>query len=436
MPTEGGNEFVRKYSPWLWVPTAFFAEGGPFAILSTVTVILFKTLGMNNEQMAFWTSLLMLPWAIKPLWAPVLDLFGSKRLWMIVCQLAMAALFLFAAGLMLKNSLSLFLVGVFLLLAILSATHDIAVDGFYLIALDEHAQAFFAGIRGTFYRIATVVMQGGLVILAGAIEMRSGSIRAGWAGALAVAALALALIGFWHLAVVPRAAGDLPGVGGRNGFCEFFNGFLSFFRKRGVIRLLLFLLFFRIAESQLGRIAAAFMKDPRSEGGLGLSLGEFGQLYGTWGVIALLTGGVVGGVIVSRRGFGSTVWPLVCALNLPDLVYVYLAHALPESRWIIGGCIVVEQFGYGLGYTAFMLITLAAAEDSGRFKTSHYAIMTGLAILGLSLAGMISGRIQMFLGYVDFFWYVILCTIPSFLVTIPVVRDVPRDFGLRRGEAA
>lgn len=249
--------------------------------------------------------------------------------------------------------------------------------------------------------------------------------------ALALAAAVMALIALWHFAAMPKAAGDRPARSG-NGLAEFFAAFLSFLKMPGVVGLVVFLFLFRLAESQLGKMAVAFMKDAREDGGLGLSTEAFGMLYGTFGVLALIAGGIVGGVLVARYGFGRTVWPLVAALNVPDLVYVYLATFRPESLWIVGGCVTVEQFGYGLGYSAFMLVTIAFAEHSGPFKTSHYAIMTGITILGLNLTGMLSGYAQKWLGYVPFFWYVMICTIPSFLVMIPVARRIPADFGCKR----
>ena len=418
---------------WFWVPGTYFAEGGPCAVVAAVSAVLFKSLGMENSAMAFWTSLLMLPWAVKPLWTPVLDLFGTKRRWILAAQFAMTLLFTLAALLMPMAGTTRLLAGAFFFLAFASATHDAAVDGFYLIALDEHGQAFFAGIRGTFYRIATVLVQGALVMLAGWIESRTGEIRTGWCVALTVAAAVMGLLALWHCRALPQPEADRPRKREPGRLSrEFFDAFGSFFTRPGILSLLLFLLFFRVAEAQLGRIAIAFMQDPRSAGGLGLSVEAFGLLYGTFGTIALTAGGIFGGLVVARRGFGRMLWPLVCAINLPDIVYVYLAEVQPQSLWIIGSCVAVEQFGYGLGYTAFMLVMVAAAERSGVYKTSHFAIMTGISILGLCLIGMISGWVQERLGFIGFFRYVMICTIPGFLVTIPVSRMIPRDFGRKQ----
>ncbi len=415
-------------SAWRWVPTAYIAEGGPYAVVATVSAVLFKSLGMENDQLGFWTGVIMLPWAVKPLWAPLLDLFKTKRFWIILTQLVMAGAFTAMAALIVKEELTLLLIGLFFLFAFISATHDAAVDGFYLIALDEHSQAMWAGMRGTFYRIASVAVQGGLVMLAGVAERHYGNLRLGWCASFILAALIMAAIALWHMFRMPRPAGDRPAEQSAP-LREFLNSFATFFRKPGVIGLIVFLFFYRVAEAQLGRMAVAFLKDGRDLGGLGLTLQEFGLLYGTIGIVALTAGGILGGVVSARWGFRATIWPLVCAINIPDIVYVYLAYCQPESLWMTGACIAVEQFGYGMGYTGFLLVMVAFAEDSGRYRTSHFAAMTGIAILGLSVIGMLSGYVQVKLGYTAFFNYVMLCTIPSFLVTIPMVRRIRPDFG-------
>jgi PAT family beta-lactamase induction signal transducer AmpG len=385
---------------------------------------------MENRYVALWCSLMMLPWSIKPLWAPVVDLFHTKRQWILVTQLIMALLFTVMAGMMIKESFSLLLIGLFFLLAFASATHDIAVDGFYLIALSKHEQAFFSGIRGTFYRIGSVAVQGGLVALAGSVETRSGDLRLGWSLALVCAGIAMFLLLFYHTLVLPRREEDAQ-ARQHEFFTDFIASFAGFFKIRGIVWILLFLFFFRIAEAQLGRVSVLFLQGDTAEGGLNLSLAHMGTLYGTVGSLSLIAGGIVGGICVAAYGFDKCVWPLVGAINLPDIVYVFLASEKPASLWVIGGCIGVEQFGYGLGYTAILLVMVAFSEQSGLYKTSHFAIMTGVSMLGMMLVGGISGYVEEALGYVGFFWYVMLCTIPSFLLTIPIVRLIPVGFGMR-----
>ncbi len=400
-------------------------------VVSTVSAILFKSLGMENRYVALWTGLMMLPWSIKPLWAPFVDLIRTKREWILVTQLLMALLFAGIAALIVQQDLTILLIGLFFLLAFASATHDVAVDGFYLIALDKHSQALLSGVRGTFYRFASISVQGGLVVLAGFIESCGNSLQAGWAWSLAAAAAIMALIQLWHLAALPRPAEDGPAGSGRFS-SDFAESFLSFFRIRGILYFLFFLLLIRVAEAQLGKIASLFLQDSPENGGLGLSILEMGKLYGTVGPIALLLGGILGGVTVATFGFGRSVWPMLCALNLTDILYVYLAMQRPDSLWLVGGCIAVEQFGYGMGYTAILLVMMALSEHSGQYKTSHFAIMTGVSILGMMLFSTVSGWIQERLGYVGFFWYVMICTIPSFLVAIPVIRQIPAGFGRKQ----
>ncbi len=418
-----------KSHPWLWVPTAFFAEGGPYTAVSAVSAVVFKSLGMSNTQLALWTSLMMMPWSIKPLWSPLLDAIGTKRRWILAMQLTMTALFVGAAALLLFEQLTLALIAAFFLLAFASATHDVAVDGFYLLALSERDQAFFIGIRSTFYRIATISVQGGLVVMAGAIHTHGfGTLRQGWAAAFVLTALVMAALALWHSATLPKTEAA-PTSEKRDFLREFFRSFWAFCRLPNALWLIAFLLFFRIAEAQLGKMAQAFLLDPAEVGGLGLSVEHCGFLYGTTGALALVIGGILGGMAISRWGFRRCLWPMVAAINVPDLVYVYLAECRPDSLALIGSCIAVEQFGYGVGFTAMVMVMVDAAKNSGEYKTSHFAIMTGLSILMLSLFGMLSGWIETMIGYRWFFWYVTICTIPSFLVAIPIYLHLKRERG-------
>jgi len=417
-------------NPWSWIPGCYFAEGGPFVIVSAVSAVVFKSIGMSNQELAFWSGLLMLPWSVKPLWTPLLDIYLTKRHWVIGNQFLMAALFLLLSALFAWGGAVWALIALFFVLAFASATHDAAVDGLYMIALSPNEQSFFAGMRGMFYRFAMVAVQGGLVVLAGAVGKKYGNVEIGWAGAMGLAGAVLLLLALWHTWVLPKKEEHVDESMGKAELSEFFLAFLSFFRKKGVIPMLSFLFVFRMAESLLGNMSKAFMLDPVSAGGLGMTLEQQGVLYGTFGVIALIAGGISGGMLASFFGFHKVLWILVCAINLPDLVYVYLAWVQPESMWVIGVNIAVEQFGYGLGYTVYMLALLAFAEDSGKFKTSHFALMTGLGIFGLMVPAAISGEICHNIGgYFNYFWLVVMMTVPSFLVCIPLQTIIRRDFG-------
>ncbi len=419
---------------WRWVPTLYFAEGVPYAVVGSVSIVLLKNLNLSNSEIALYTSLLTLPWAIKPLWAPVLDMFGSKKRWIASLEFLMALFFAMSALLLTGASFNVFFLAVLFALAFVSATHDVAADGFYLIGLDTHDQSFFTGIRSTAYRAGVIVTQGGLVMLAGYYAKRSGSAGAGWALAFAVAAAMFALLSLWHFRSLPGVETPRESSGSLR---EFGEAFVTFFQKKHVGTALAFILLYRLGESQLVRLAAPFMLDKTEAGGLGFSTVEQGLFYGTIGVAALLAGGVLGGIVISRDGFGRWLWPMALAINVPHLLYIYLAVAQPANRLIAGICVAVEQFGYGFGFTLYMLFMVAFAEDSGKYRTSHFALMTGFMMLGMMIPGMAAGYIQNLLGsYSAFFIYVMACIIPGMAVTLPIRRIVPASFGCKQKQDA
>jgi PAT family beta-lactamase induction signal transducer AmpG len=409
--------------PWFWIPTLYVAEGLPYALAMSVSVVLYKNLGVSNAAIAFYTSWLYLPWVIKPLWSPVVDLLKTRRQWIWAMQLLLGA---GLAGVALTIPAPHFFqltLAFFWLLAFSSATHDIAADGFYMLALTEHDQAFFSGIRSTFYRVAMIGGQGGLVILAGTIHARTGSFAPAWSMAFALGAGIFLCLGVYHRRLLPRPAFDKPGIAGpaQNFVAEFFKTFGTFFQKPKIVALLLFLLLYRLGEAQLVKMVQPFLLDPREQGGLGLTDGQVGLAYGTAGIIALMLGGLLGGFVVARHGLKFWLWPMLLAIHLPDAVFVWLAYAQPENVLVIGAGVAVEQFGYGFGFTAFMLYMIYIAR--GEHRTAHYAICTGFMALGMMLPGMWSGWLQEHIGYQHFFGWVLLATIPSFIVA----RLVPLD---------
>lgn len=428
MSSEAASD--KRHSPWAWIPTLYFAEGVPYIIVTVVSVLIVRSLGMEtNAEIAFWTSLLSIPWVLKPFWAPFIDMIGTKRRWFVFTEFAMAAGFAAAALPVPVQHATQLLIGVFFCLAFLSATHDAAADGFYMIALDSHKQALFSGIRSFAYRVASVAAQGGLVMLAGwlSASVPGGASRA-WGICLLLTASVFLSLGVYHLLVVPRPQADSPcKVKTSKVASALWSAFIGFSSKRGLLSALAFILLYRFAESQLVKIAPLFMLDPVEKGGLGMSLEQQGLLYGTVGVVALMLGGVLGGLAAARHGLAFWLWPMALAINIPDAVYVFLSWVQPDSLLAIGSCIAIEQFGYGFGFTAYMLYMVYYAEDSGGFKTSHYAIMTGLMAFGMLFPGLYSGEIQEWLGYKHFFLWVMLCTIPSFAVTALVA--VRPDFG-------
>ncbi len=608
----------KSTSPWAWVPTLYFAQGIPYVVVMTVSVIMYKRLGISNTDIALYTSWLYLPWVIKPLWSPVVDLLKTKRWWIIIMQLLIGAGLAGVALTIPVPNFFKFTLAFLWLLAFSSATHDIAADGFYMLGLNEHKQAYFIGIRSTFYRISMITGQGLLIILAGFIESSSGlepvdftvstqtnktewiipedtgyeskqngemsfvidadqialgtnnlnkakadEIKA-WAknhnikngfvieeGVLAksdswwsrhvsnplkstlkekfgkaeevvsksdvqgnIAAIGIRLstapgegeivvlnmdrnkgakdlsliegqrltftadnwnknaqvliqvdpkvqgvvstsfkglsgniplawsVTFFVLAglfvtflvyhrfILPKPVGDMPVSEGANMLKEFGQTFVSFFKKDNIGMAMLFILVFRLGESQLVKLASPFMLDSKEIGGLGLTTGDVGLIYGTIGILFLTLGGILGGWVASRNGLKYWIFWMTLAINLPNLTYVYLSYYMPESMWLIASSVAVEQFGYGFGFTAFMLYLIYFSQ--GKSKTAHYAICTGFMALGMMIPGMLSGWLQEIIGYQNFFIWVMICTIPSFAV-IKFLKIDP-NFGLKKAE--
>jgi PAT family beta-lactamase induction signal transducer AmpG len=412
-------------NPWAWIPTLYVAEGLPYALAMSVSVVLYKNLGVSNAAIAFWLSLLGCPWVIKPLWSPLVDIFKTRRVWIWTMQLFIGAAL---AGVMLALPLPHFFqltLALFWLLAFASATHDIAADGFYMLALPEREQALFSGVRNTFYRVANIAAQGGLLVFAGEMQKRTGSYTMAWTLAFALVAGIVFTLGIYHRLILPRPANDV--AGGAISTEKFAKTFATFFRKPEIGVLLAFLLLYRFGEAQLLTVAKLFLIDPRDKGGLALTDGQFGWAYGTFGVGALLLGGLLGGLVVSQRGLKFWLWPMLLAIHLPDAVFIWLAYAQPGNLFVIGAGVAVEQFGYGFGFTAFMLYMIYIAR--GEHRTAHYAICTGFMALGLNLPAAWSGKLQEYIGYPHFFVWVILATIPSFIVATKIPLDA--EFGKR-----
>ena len=424
---------VTKRNPWAWIPTLYFAEGIPYVVVMTVSVIMYKRFGISNTDIALYTSWLYLPWVIKPLWSPVVDMLRTKRFWIVTLQFIIGVALAMVALTIPLPAFFQYTIAVLWLMAFGSATHDIAADGFYMLGLTQHQQAAFVGVRSTFYRVAMITGQGVLVVLAGTIETRSGgNIRLAWSVTFFVLA-ALFLTAFvYHKFVLPRPASDKPAS--RNAAMgpveEFFHIFALFFKKKNIVATLAFLLLYRFAEAQLVKLVSPFLLDPRMKGGLGLTTSEVGLVYGTVGVISLTLGGILGGWVVSKKGLKFWLWIMVCVIHLPDAMFVYLSQVQPNSLVLINMAVAIEQFGYGFGFTAYMLYMISVAE--GEHKTAHYAICTGFMALGMMLPGMFSGALQDWIGYRSFFLWVILSTIPGFIVAALVKVDP--EFGKKRSE--
>jgi PAT family beta-lactamase induction signal transducer AmpG len=416
-------------NPWLWIPTLYLAEGLPNVLVASVSVVFYKNLGVSNAAIAFYTGWLYLPWVIKPLWSPVVDLLKTRRQWIWATQFLLGA---GLAGVALTIPAPHFFqltLAFFWLLSFSSATHDIAADGFYMLATTEREQSFFVGIRSMAYRVATILAQGELVSLAGTIHERTGNYVFAWSMAFALVAGIFLCFGVYHWFILPRPPADQSKgfASPKNFFAEFFKTFGAFFQKPKIVALLLFLLLYRLGEAQLVKMVQLFLLDPRASGGLGLTDQQLGLIYGKAGIIALILGGLLGGFVVARHGLKFWLWPMLLAIHLPDAVFIWLAYAQPENLFAIGAGVAVEQFGYGFGFTAFMLYMIRIAR--GEHQTAHYAICTGFMALGMMLPGMWSGWLQEQLGYQHFFVWVILATIPSFIVATKIPLEA--GFGKR-----
>lgn len=408
---------TKRTSPWSWIPTLYFAEALPYVAVMTISVIMYKRMGISNTDIALYTSWLYLPWVIKPFWSPFVDLLKTKRWWVVTMQFLIGAgLAGIAFTLPMEYAFQLSL-AIFWLVAFSSATHDIAADGFYMLALDPHEQAFYVGIRSTFYRIATIAGQGLLVMLAGALEVATGKIPLAWSITFLI--MAGLFIGFclYHKYILPVPASDKAAVTvtASTIFKEFFATFVSFFKKKQALVAILFMLLYRFPEAQLVKLVTPFLIDSREVGGLGLTTSELGLVYGTIGIIGLTLGGIIGGIVASQGGLKKWLWPMALAITLPDLAFIYLSTALPESLITINVCVFIEQFGYGFGFTAYMLFLIYYSE--GEHKTAHYAICTAFMALGMMLPGMVAGWLQEQLGYVNFFWWVMGCCLVTLAVT-------------------
>lgn len=460
-------------SPWWWVPTLYFAEGIPYFIVNNISVTMFTKMGVPNGEMALFTSLLYLPWTIKPLWSPFVDIIRTKRWWILAMQLLMSVAFILltltiphpsaaviASG---KTPVSLFTITLllFIITAFASATHDIAADGFYMLANDEEQQSFFVGIRSTFYRLSSIFGQGVLVYIAGSLEKSTGNIPLSWQVTMGLTAAIFCAVTLWHTWAIPCPKADRSSMDNDGAHAATANGgdtiesqakgadsrttkasagdvlrefgrtWVTFFRKRGVWLAIVFMLLYRLPEAFLLKMVNPFLLDATAKGGLGLATDMVGIVYGTVGVAALTLGGILGGIAASRWGLKKSLWPMAACMTLPCATFVYLAMALPHNLFVICTCVAVEQFGYGFGFTAYMLYMIYFAQ--GEFATAHYAICTAFMAMSMMIPGMFAGYLQEAVGYEVFFWIVIACCAATLLVTMLIDRKINPAFGKKRG---
>ena len=426
------NNISTNAKAWQWVPSLYFAEGLPYVAVMSLSVIMYKNLGLNNTQVAFYTSWLYLPWTLKFLWSPFVDILKSKRWWIVCMQFligaAMAGIALSLPGPKWLQWSMVF----FWLMAFSSATHDIAADGFYMHGLESKQQQFFIGVRNTFYRIAMICGQGLLVMLAGRWEgwqnnpLGINSVAFAWMLCFLLMAIIFSALALYHSFCLPRPASDSQKINKTAGeiLQDLGNTFRTFIQKKYIITAIAFMLLYRFAEAQLVKLSSPFLLDSIEAGGLGLSTASVGFAYGTLGVVALLMGGILGGIVISRIGLRKSMMPMAIALCLPNLVYLFMALTQVQNQACIYACIGLEQLGYGYGFTAYTAYLLHFCQ--GEHKTAHYAFCTAFMALGMMIPGMFAGKLQSLFdtwfsgimsGYTAFFIWVMIACIPCIWIT-------------------
>jgi PAT family beta-lactamase induction signal transducer AmpG len=419
------NSRKSENNPSFWVPVLNFASGFPYIIITSVSVLMYKKLGISNEEIGVYTSLLYLPWVIKPLWSPFIDLNGTKRKWFLSMQLLISIVFLIVGFTIPLNNFFLLSLALFWVAALASASNDIATDGFYLLALQKEQQSLFLGIRSTFYRLAMLTGNGLIVLLAGYLEHKFGDNTKAWSYTMIFVGLLMTLLTVYNFFSTPTAEENTIETKAKDDQKSFLSVFVSFFKKKQIGIVLSFILVFRLGESQLLKMLTPFLVDPKKAGGMGLDTEDVGIIYGTLGLIALLLGGILGGIAISRDGLGKWMLPMILTMHLPIIGFILLAHFHPSSIYYVYAVVIAEQFGYGFGFASFAMYLIYVAE--GESKTSHYALATGFMALGMMLPGMLSGYIQEYLGYGNFFIWVLCATIPGIILSQFLI--FPKDFG-------
>lgn len=433
--------------PWFWIPFLNFASGLPYAVIISVSVIMYKNLGISNEDIGVYTSLLYLPWVIKPLWSPFIELTGTKRKWFLSMQLLISIAFLLVGFTIPASGFFIMTLAIFWVAAFASASNDIATDGFYLLVLPKEEQSFFLGIRSTFYRLSMLAGNGLIVLLAGYLEHKYGDNTKAWSYTMIFVGLLMTFITIYNFIFTPKDEINASESTDKAHHQNFATIFISFFQKKQIGIILAFILVFRLGESQLLKMLIPFLLDKKEIGGMGLDTEAVGIIYGTLGIFALTVGGILGGIALSKHGLTKWMFPMFLAMHLPILGFIGLAHFQPQELFHLHlnfyffeinsplnlyTCITVilEQFGYGFGFTGFMMYLIYVAE--GESKTAHYALATGFMALGMMLPGMLSGFIQKYLGYEHFFIWVIIATIPGLILSRFLI--FPKDFGKKSEE--
>ncbi len=405
----------RTATPLRWVPSLYFVQGLQFFVVMLIASMMYKKLGVENDQIARWTSVIGLAWAFKPLWSPFLELIPSKKRIVVSMQfLGAAGLLLVALALQLPSWFAASL-AVFFVLAYASATHDIACDGLYMASLSDKDQAAYAGWQGAFFNASKFLTQGGLLILAGVLAERFGLSNA-WTTIFVMLGVLLALLASYNAVALPDPRPATAPTGGASAVWQTLVEVITdLLRKPGIWLFLLFIVLFRLAEGQVQTIGPLFLLEAREKGGLGLTQEQTGGVYGTVGTAAFLVGSILGGYFTSRLSLRRAMPVLLVAMAVPSVTFYYLAAARPTDILHIGAAIALEMFGYGFGFVGMILFIMQVLAP-GRFQTAHYALGSGVMQLGFILARSFSGDVQLALGYERFFLWTIVCGAPALLL--------------------
>jgi MFS transporter, PAT family, beta-lactamase induction signal transducer AmpG len=406
---------IKATHPALWVPTLYFAEGLPFVVIATVSVLMYKSMGISDAQIAFFTTLVTWPWTLKPLWGPLLEMFKTKKYFVVATQFIGGITFGLVALTLPLDGFFQYSLALLMILAFNSATHDIAGDGVYINALSEKEQSQYVGWQGACYNIGKIMAQGALVYVAGQLEIRVGILHA-WMIVMGLFGAIMILLSIWHIRFLPigGAAAQVTGLG--ETMRTFWDVVKTFFQKKNIWWGITFIILYRFAEGQAIKIVPLFFRATRESGGLGLSTSEIGIVYGTFGAAAFILGSILAGYFIANRGLKKSIFVLCCFFNLPFAAYTFLAITQPADLIIIGAAVVLEYFGYGFGFVGLILFMMQQIAP-GKYKMAHYAFATAVMYLGFMLPSMVSGYISDFLGYKNFFIWVLFATLPSFLVT-------------------
>ncbi|WES96676.1 MFS transporter [Chryseobacterium arthrosphaerae] len=413
------NSGVRRIQPILWISTLYFAMGVPFVTINAVSGIMYKDMGVSDSQITFWTAFIMFSWTLKPLWSPFLEIYKTKKFFVVFTQFAIGILFALIALSLPLHDFFKYSIALFAVVAFCGATHDVVADGTYIGLLSNKEQARYIGWQGAFYNLAKIISSGALVYFAGVLEKTKGVTNA-WMIIMVIYALLFFALAVYHYLILPKEDKDeVPEQEktARNVRKELLEVITSFFTKKSILWSVLFIILYRFAEGFAIKIAPLFFKAPRTSGGLGLSTSDIGLIYGTYGSAAFILGSVLAGYFISARGLKKSLIWLCCAFNIPFVVYALLAHYQPVDLLPVGIAVVVEYFGYGFGFVGLMLYMMQQIAP-GKHKTAHYAFATGIMNLGVMIPGMFSGMISDWVGYKIFFVWVLIATIPAFLVTL------------------